>query len=208
MNLFALIMSFVIHFALCFLLTYSCEEVNLWGNLDKPPELFMPKLKDVDLNKYKSDSLKLDSLQKYVDEEIVTSIRYFDLHNEIKKMLDDASNSFGMCFILQLSSLAVTTYLFNIVSGFNWILSLLITAAICSLGCFITYTIYKHTNLKFSEIKFSNYREETHNFSWISTHYRYLLRIKDSVRLRFYLRKILGAVAAVTYILIFPIENI
>lgn len=211
MHWFWLIFSYVIHFFTAFVLMYSCDNAKLWKSKDKYNiSLFKPTVLNLNSeNKY--------DINDYVSKVVCPSYHYFLLEKEIAEHQDHD----GLLPSLVIQAFSLIFIVLNTRKNFpfaNNLIIILLTLVICCFGCFIIYKLYDRflsiedfeysiddlkQMFKYQKNEFKLDEETAFNNYVISEHYRYLLCISDSVRLRKSILRIVMAIAAIIYFLFF-----
>ena len=230
MKIFTIVIIFVIHCTISFLLCFAFDKAKLWKN-KKEPTLRKPSLNDLQISessKQRYSDLSIFEYKEYINEIISPSHCYFNLLNEIK-YYQNAENEAGSAvstFFLQLCTVLLMTlelYKFHFTTSF---LCFLIALGVCLISFVIIKFIYSKTlciehfyydtgelieeakeKFEYSQenktLKFEISEEIYTNNYIIDVHNKYLNFIKETVFFRYHLRKILNKLGFLLYFLFF-----
>ena len=223
MEIFYIVVLFLLFCFTSFAFTYSCDEAKIWGELRERPPIWMPRFKDIeeeiDEKRHKEYNWSLiDTIQKYVDESILPAAKYFSLLNEIERYqkISDGSIFLQLLWLPGAFSVYISIILVNTEIIESLILSCIIVMIVCIFTSILISVVYEKIN-KLRIKSFCSYeydenfpkrlKQETDNVrkaqintSFIYTHYEYLNRIKNTVIFRSNLRKALNILIIILFL--------
>ena len=214
MTWFDLIVSVVVHLILAFILMYCSDNAKMWKDgtiyVENPSVYNLKKLED----KHK--------VNEYVERVIKPSHHYFIL----KKSIESHNDADGLsCVILQAFSFLLIVR--NVSKKFPnqtlpkilyLIIVIAICLAVCCLGCYLVWMLYKKCfaidSFRYSREDlekqfvydgdgFDISEEDAFNNYIIMCHYEYLRSIEDTVIFRKCIMKVITWVSTIIYILFF-----
>jgi len=211
------IVTFLLHCAVCFLLHYCCDTAKIWAN-DDQPDIHMPKLTDL------GSGASVREMQKYTEEIISPTYHYFMMKRKIESYLEVESFTVKLskAVLLLSTSLLFASALEELKFLETQWLYIVIALSIGVLSYYLTLIIYKKTSLPLLSFNYSidRLKEDGIHYSKYNTkfivcedkainnyiiiqHNEYLRSIYDTIIFRSSLRKVLFAISAVVYFLCF-----
>ncbi len=220
MNILFFILLIALYCVLILAIKYCYDKPNSWQYENK--KLRMPTVYDLDnsVKEFpidKNDFEKhIDKLNSYIKDEIISANNYFLLKNEIKSALSDNSEGIAIALIIRLFSIFLLIQNLKIISSLNTIVCVLIITAFCILAEIIIHIIYKSkltipsfvyeedNNIKdYKDYRNDLSEKDNLNNYLIHNHYRYLSYIRETIKKREFLRKIIIFIASIIYLFFF-----
>lgn len=138
-------------------------------------------------------------VDEHIQKHILPCYKHYLLHSRISKYQNDEETRFPIFIIIVFFLSVLESYPFIVGGGFEPIWGFVISLMINILLYFLIVFLFNYTPV-FNKLKLKNYSDVCDDYV-AEYHYSYLIEIEESVMFRYFLRKIISAVAFIIFLL-------